>query len=192
MSLIEWLGAISGLLCVWLTAKERISSFPIGIVNIGFFAYMFFDAKLYADAMLQVAFFLPLTLYGWYVWLHGNQNTKNVTVTRDITKRELLGSIGAFVVGSAVWAMVLHRFTDASIPWIDAPLAMASIIAQLLLSRKVIQNWLIWIGVDVFSVGMYFYKGLNITAALYAVFLCIAVKGYLSWRSEQTYVAAKI
>lgn len=191
MSAIEWLGAISGLLCVWLTAKERISSFPIGLINIGFFAYMFFDAKLYADATLQIAFFLPLTLYGWYVWLHGKQNSKSVAVTRDISKSELVTSVCTFVTGSVIWAFILAKFTDAAVPWIDAPLAMASIVAQLLLSRKVIQNWLVWIVVDVFSIGMYAYKGLNITAVLYAVFLCIAVKGFLDWRKEQTYVAAK-
>lgn len=192
MSLIEILGAISGLLCVWLTAKEKILSFPIGILNIGFFAFMFYDAKLYADTMLQIVFFLPLTLYGWYVWLHGKQNTKSVAVTRDISKKELLISIATFVTGSVTWAYVLQRFTDASVPWIDAPLAMASIVAQLLLSRKVIQNWLVWIVVDAFSVGLYLYKDLNITAALYAIFFFIAVKGYFSWRGERTYAEAKV
>lgn len=190
MSTIEWLGAISGLICVWLTAREKISSFPAGLANIGFFAYMFFDAKLYADALLQVAFFLPLTLYGWYVWSYGNKNTKSVTVTRDISRNEIAVALSLGAAGSAAWAWILHAYTDASIPWIDAPIAVASIVAQTLLSRKVLQNWLVWIVVDVVSIGMYAYKGLYITSVLYAIFLIIATRGYLSWKDESTYVAS--
>lgn len=190
MSTIEILGAVTGLLCVWLTAKERLSSFPVGIVNIFVFAFMFYEAKLYADFALQLFFFLPLTVYGWYAWLYGDKNSKSVAVTRNIGAYEagLLAVFGAMF--SVVWAGVLHFYTDAAIPWLDAPLAVASIIAQLLLSRKILQNWLVWIAVDVLSIGMYAYKELYITSCLYAIFLFIAIKGYLDWRKEPQYAAA--
>jgi nicotinamide mononucleotide transporter len=88
MSTIEILGAVTGLLCVWLTAKERLSSFPFGIANIFVFAFMFYEAKLYADFVLQLMLFLPLTLYGWYVWVSGDKNSRSVAVTRDIKSNE--------------------------------------------------------------------------------------------------------
>jgi nicotinamide mononucleotide transporter len=190
MSLIEVLAAITGLACVYLTAKEKIASFPVGIINIALFMYMFYGAKLYADTTLQVIF-LGLTLYGWYFWTHGNKNTKSVLVTRDITSNEILASVSIFLCASAVWATGLSMFTDASVPFIDAPVAVASILAQWFLSKKVVQNWLMWIAVDVFSIGLYFYKELYITSALYGIFLVIAIKGFLDWRREQSYVESK-
>lgn len=190
MSTIEILGAVTGLLCVWLTAKERLSSFPFGIANIFVFAFMFYEAKLYADFMLQLMFFLPLTLYGWYVWVSGDKNSRSVAVTRDIKSNEVAYLAVAGLAAATLWAWVLDKYTDAAVPWLDAPLAVASIIAQLLLSRKVLQNWLVWIAVDVFSIGMYAYKELYITSGLYAVFLCIAIKGYLDWRREPQYAAS--
>ena len=190
MTLIELLAAITGLACVYLTTKEKISSFYVGFVNIALFIYMFIDAKLYADATLQVVFAV-LSFYGIYVWLSGNKNTKSVAITRDITRNETLISLAIGILASFGWAALLTKYTDASVPYIDAPLAVASVIAQWFLSKKVIQNWLIWITVDVFSVGMYAYKGLYITSGLYAIFLMLAAKGFMDWRKENSYLATK-
>ncbi len=186
MSPIEIWAAITGLLCVYLTTKEKISSYPVGFVNLGLFVVMFYQAKLYADMMLQVFFFF-LMVYGLFIWLSGNKNAKQVRVTRDMTPTEFKYSMLGFVFLSLGWAFILHKYTDAAIPWIDAPIAVASILAQYFLSKKVLQNWIIWIVIDVFSVGMYAYKQLYLTSGLYAIFLILAVKGYYDWKKEESY-----
>lgn len=186
MTTIEIVAAVFGLLCVWLTSRENIWSFPVGIVNSALFFYMFLDIKLYADMSLQIVFIL-LSMYGWKVWLSGDRNTKGVTTTRNITRREAGLAVGIWALLSAGFTAIFTNFTDAAVPYIDVPLAVASVMGQWFLSKKVIQSWWIWIAVDVFSIGMYGYKELYITAGLYAIFLVLAIKGYLDWRNEKNF-----
>lgn len=183
MSPIEIFAAISGLLCVWLASKERFSSLPVGIVNCLLFIYMFVEAKLYADAGLQVVF-IVLSFYGMYVWKSGDRNNFDVRKTRSITANEIALSAGLWIAGTLGLNHLLSTYTDASIPLMDSALAVASVFGQWFLSKKVVQNWIIWISVDVFSIGMYAYKELYITSALYAVFLVLATKGFIAWKSE--------
>lgn len=183
MSQIEIWATITGLLCVYLTAKEKMSSYLFGYINAALFTIMFWEAKLYADATLQVMFILLMT-YGVYMWMTGKKNRLGVRETRNITRKEIGYGIAWFGFISFLWATGLHLFTDASIPWVDAPLAMASIVAQYFLDRKVLQNWFIWIAVDIVSIPMYAYKGLYLVSLTYAVFLALAVKGYYDWRKE--------
>lgn len=184
MTIIELIAAFFGLLCVWLTARESIWSMPTGIINCVLFIYMFFTAKLYADMGLQIIF-IGLIIYGWKTWLSGDKNNLGVIKTRDVSKVEIAYGFAFFCMGSALLGNMLNTYTDAALPYLDAPLAVASIIAQALLSRKVLQNWLIWIVVDVLSISMYYYKELYITSGLYFIFLCIAMRGYLKWQKEQ-------
>ncbi|OAS20463.1 nicotinamide riboside transporter PnuC [Paenibacillus oryzisoli] len=179
---IEIVATTTGLLCVWLTAKENIWSWPIGLVNVGCFFVMFWEAKLYADTMLQVFFFI-LSVYGWIIWLTKREGTK-VRPTRQITSRLALLLSICLVVMTLIWGYVLQTYTDASIPYADAFIATLSLIAQYLLSSKVLENWLLWIAVDVMSVGMYAYKDLYAVAFLYLIFLFIATAGYISWKRE--------
>ncbi|SDW15080.1 nicotinamide mononucleotide transporter [Marininema mesophilum] len=180
---IEVWTTITGLLCVYLNARENIWGFPIALINVSIFFIMFYQVHLYADMGLQVFFFI-LSVIGWYFWLTGDKNSKDVRVTRNMTKNETIITIGTILVGGMLWAFLLDKFTDASIPYLDATLAVASIIAQYFLSRKVLQNWLIWIFINVFSIGMYWYKELYMTSGLYLLFLGIATWGYFSWKQE--------
>lgn len=179
---IEIVATTTGLLCVWLTAKENIWAWPIGLVNVGCFFFMFWEAKLYADTMLQVLFFL-LSVYGWIIWLTKREGTK-VRPTRQITPRLMFFLSILCVVMTLLWGYVLQTYTDASIPYVDALIATLSIIAQYLLSSKILENWLIWIAVDVMSVAMYAYKDLYAVAFLYLIFLFIAIAGYVGWKRE--------
>lgn len=183
MTIIEIAATVTGLLCVYLTAKEKMSNYFFGYINAALYVYMFYEAKLYADAMLNFMFILLMT-YGVYCWLTGKKNSKGVRETRNITKIEVISGTAAFLAISVLWSLVLHKFTDASIPWVDAPIAMASIVAQYFLDRKVLQNWFIWIAVDVVSVPMYAYKGLYLVSGTYFVFLLLAIKGYYDWKKE--------
>lgn len=179
---LEIAATTSGLLSVWLTARQNIWCFPVGLVNVACFFVMFYDAKLYADMTLQVVFFV-LSIQGWIVWLTKRGQAK-VRPTRRMTPQLGLWLVLLLVVVTAGWGYVLARFTDASIPYVDAFIATLSILAQLLLSNKVLENWHFWIAVDVLSIGMYAYKELYVLAALYVIFLGIATSGLIQWRSE--------
>lgn len=179
---LEIAATTTGLLAVWLTAKEKIWTWPVSLVNVTCFFYMFLDVKLYADMTLQVFFFV-LSIYGWMVWMT-KRGSAPVRPTRTWTPRMavvLLGFLAVFTLG---WGYVLTQYTDASIPYVDAFIATLSLIAQFLLSYKILQNWYFWIAVDVLSIGMYFYKGLYTTSFLYVIFLGIAIMGLVEWRRE--------
>jgi nicotinamide mononucleotide transporter len=180
MNMLEWASALTGLICVWLTVKEHIGCWPIGIVSTVGYVVVFGEQRLYADAGLQVIFIL-LQLYGWYEWLRGGAQHEGLTVARA-SAAVRMAMLASFLIGTPLLAETLRRTTDASLPWLDSALTVLSLIAQGLLSYKYIENWYLWITVDVFSIGMYEYKGLHVTAALYAVFLCLATAGLLRWQ----------
>ncbi|GAA3411414.1 nicotinamide riboside transporter PnuC [Paenibacillus hodogayensis] len=179
---LEAIASLTGLLSVWLTAREHIWAWPIGLVNVACFFYMFYDVKLYADMTLQL-FFFALGLYGWIVWLSGRGDAK-VRPTSRIARAEAGWLVLFLIAASVVWGFLLHRYTDASIPYADALIAVLSLIAQYLLSKKVLENWYVWIVVDVLSIGLYAYKGLDAVAVLYVVYLGIATAGLFGWKAQ--------
>lgn len=180
-STIEVVAGLTGLVCVWLNAKENIWAYPIGIINLSLFFIIFTEYNLYADATLQVIF-LVLSIYGWYIWLTKRDGHK-VRPTRVMTRNEVIGFVVGTVVVTALWGYGLTTWTDASVPYADALIATMSIMAQFYLSRKVLQNWIIWIVVDVLSIGLYMYKGLDLIALTYSIFLVICIFGYIRWKA---------
>lgn len=187
---IEIAATTTGLAAVWLTAKEKIWTWPISLINVACFFYMFLDVKLYADMTLQVFFFI-LSIYGWVIWMT-KRGEAAVRPTR-LWNEKLAALLGGFIViFTTVWGLVLDVYTDASIPYLDAFIATLSLTAQFLLSYKILQNWYFWILVDVLSIGMYFYKELYTTSFLYVIFLGIAIMGLVDWKREyaRTTVAA--
>lgn len=181
---LEWMAAITGLMCVWLTVKENIWCWPIGLVSAALYVIVFGQNRLYADMGLQCVF-IVLQSYGWYAWLHGGPDKEPLVVTQTPARTRLvLGAI--FIAGTTLLADTLYRHTDASLPWVDSTQTVMSLIAQYLLSFKRIENWVLWIVVDVISVWMYHYKGLYVTMGLYAIFLCLATQGLVRWRKVLT------
>lgn len=181
-SAIEIAATTTGLAAVWLTAKEKLWTWPISLVNVACFFYMFMDVKLYADMTLQVFFFV-LSIYGWAVWMT-KRGGAAVRPTRTWTPRMAALLLGFLIVFTMVWGYMLERHTDASIPYLDAFIATLSLVAQFLLSYKILQSWYFWIVVDVLSIGMYFYKELYTTSFLYVIFLGIAIMGLIEWKRE--------
>lgn len=179
---LEMVATLTGLLCVWLTAKENIWCWPIGLINVGCFFFMFYEAKLYADMTLQVLFFL-LSIQGWIIWMT-KRDQANVRPTTKVSSKMLMILPITLVVATILWGYVLTNYTDASIPYLDAFIAVLSIIAQYLLSSKILENWYAWIVVDVLSIGMYLYKDLYSVAFLYLVFLLIAISGLIQWNKN--------
>ncbi|MEO7454714.1 MAG: nicotinamide riboside transporter PnuC [Gemmatimonadaceae bacterium] len=180
MSKLELLAAIVGAISVYLSVRQNIWSWPTGILNVVIYAFVFYGAKLYADMGLQVIYAV-LSVYGWYEWLYGGENRTELHVTRTAPRLWLLLGVIA-VAGSLALGLFLRSTTDAALPFMDASLSTTSLVAQWMMTRKKLENWIVWIAVDVLYVGMFVYKQLNITAVLYAVFLVLAVRGYIDWR----------
>jgi len=182
MSLLEVFGFVTGALCVFLQVRENIWNWPIGITNNLVFLVMFWQHKLYADACLQV-FFLSVSVYGWWKWLYGGEDHSPLSVQR--TSRRFGWLLVALTCAAAVGIYaVLRRYSDSDVPWGDATTTSRSLTAQFMLGRKLIENWLLWIGVNVLYIGLYCYKRLYLTAFLYAVFIVLCVMGYRSWQKS--------
>lgn len=180
MNTLELVGAITGLLCVWLAARQQVWTWPIALVSVTCYFVFFYQIRLYADMWLQL-FFFGSNLYGWYEWLYGGKNHSELPVTR--LKGWQLGLVLlAGGLASGLMGLYFKSFTNASYPLLDSALAAFSIVAQLLLTRKKIENWVIWFIVDVAYVGLYWQKEAYLTAGLYFVFLIIAVLGFLEWK----------
>ena len=179
--LVEPLAVVSGIAAVALTVKQRVINWPIGIVSTALFLYLFIRAGLYADSALQVLY-VGLGLYGWWHWLHGGLTGDDLRVS-SVSKRTLV--IGFVVVVCAVGAVgaFLDASTDSTVPYPDAATTVLSVAAQILLTRKLIESWPVWIfGVNVPYVAIYLYKGLPLTAALQFVFIALSIAGWLEWR----------
>ena len=180
MSTLEIIGTTLGVLGVWLMIRRNVWAWPVGIVQVTLYTWIFFGAKLYSDALLQICFFV-LLVYGWWFWLRGGEKHAEAPVTR-LSVRAVSGWIATGTVLTAGHGFVMARYTDASLPWWDAFILMFSLVAQWLQARKKLECWIGWMMVNVVAVGVYWAKDLKLTAGLYVVFLGMAVAGYIAWR----------
>ncbi len=178
-SLLETLSFVTGLICVWLAVRQNVWNFPVGLVNVATFCVVFFQARLYADAALQVVYFV-LAVIGWYLWLYGGADKTRLKVSRA-THRELLGAIAAAGLLTIILSQLLER-VGGSATHVDALTTSLSLCAQWLLNRKLLENWVIWLVTDTIYVPLYIYKQLYLTAGLYVVFLGLAIAGFFEWR----------
>ena len=177
---IEITAVVLGLFNIVLLIRRSIWNYPFGIAMVTLYFFIFYGAKLYSDAGLQVFFFF-VQFYGWYYWLQRRDEEGLVIVTR-LSAGPALAYGAAGIAAIAVIGTMMGRYTDASYPYWDASIAALSVIAQILLARRRLENWLVWVLVDALAIGLYWAKGLYPTAALYAIFLVMAAAGYLAWR----------
>ena len=177
---IEITAVILGVINITLLIRRSIWNYPFGIAMVTLYAWIFFGAKLYSDVLLQFFFFF-VQIYGWWYWLKSRGGDGLVIVER-MTRNQILRYAASAVAGIAALGTVMGRFTDASFPYWDASIAVLSVIAQILLARRRLENWLVWILVDMLAIGLYWSKDLYPTAALYSIFLVLATVGYFGWR----------
>ena len=190
LSYIELIGTIFGLIAVYLSSRANIWTWPASIVNEFAFFWLFFQVQLYADMGLQIYFFIA-TLYGWYYW---NQKPNRDTVTQLTANTRwiyvgvlLVGTIIVGIIVSKIHVMAPSIFTKpASYPYADAFTSVASVLAMILLSRKKIENWILWIAVDIVAVILYYLKGIHLVMIEYVVFMIICIFGYIHWRRQLT------
>ena len=182
MSVWEIIGTVLGVVGVWLMIRQNIWGWPVGLVQVAVYAWVFYDAKLYSDAILQI-FFFAIQAYGWWHWLQGGKATVALPVTR-LSAAAIAGWIALGAVLTAGWGTFMHRTTDAALPWWDAFILVFSLIAQWLQARKNIENWAGWIIVNTVALGVYWVKDLHLTAGLYGIFWLMALWGWREWRQS--------
>lgn len=183
---IEIIAVICGLINVTLIIKRSIWNYPFGFVMVVLYAKIFYDYQLYSDSLLQIYFFF-IQFYGLWYWLQGRQDDGKIRVVH-LPRSQYALYLGLAVIGWLLISTLMARFTDASLPYWDGAVAALSVLAQFLLTRRNIENWYLWIVVDILAIGLFIKKGLQPTAALYAVFLVLATIGLFTWiaaRNEQ-------
>ena len=177
---VEIVAAALGVINVLLVVRRSTWNYPFGIVMVALYFFVFWDSKLYSDALLQIFFFV-IQLYGWWAWVHARHVDHGVAVGW-MARDQRLRWLAATAVAVAVWGSGMARFTDAAAPFVDATTAGLSIAAQSLQSLRRVESWVLWIVVDVIAIGLFAWRGLLVTSALYALFLVLAAVGLFEWR----------
>jgi len=187
-SWIELIGVLTGFICVWLAAINNIWNWPVAIISVAIYIYVFYNYQLYADMGLQI-YFLITSIYGWYFWSKKSVAEIKIPVTM-INKKQIIISVIITVVVTPVLGYtlvtlspILH-YKPAAYPYLDSFCTTCSLIAQVYLTRKILENWLIWIFVDIIYVGVYLAKHLQPTAILFFAYIPVALLGYIDWRKE--------
>ncbi len=189
MSNIEIVAFILGLANIIFIIQRSIWNFPIGIAMVALYSKIFYEQKLYSDAGLQI-FFVAVNIYGWWSWSRNKQQTGQIKIER-MTEKKLVLTIAGSLIATIGWGALMAHHTDASFPFWDAAIAMLSVAGQILMTQRYIENWHWWITVNVISIPLYLLKGLQLTAALYAIFLVLAITGYIEWRNILRKAAVK-
>lgn len=184
MSSVELIAALLGVVNVLLVVRRSIWNYPFGLAMVTLYFFVFADAKLYSDALLQI-FFFAINLYGWWNWSRAERIDDGVAVG-VMTGRARLLWLGGTIAASLAWGSLMARFTDAAAPYPDAAVAALSVAAQILQSTRRVESWLLWIAVDILAIGLFIARGLHITAGLYAIFLVLAIAGLVEWKKKVT------
>jgi len=184
VSSLELAGFIFGIIGVWLTIKENIYCFPVGLMNVIISLVLFYEQKLYSD-VIQQGVYIILLAYGWNAWLKGN-NRSELLVTRAGYKL-LVPILAASAILTVSMGMIFSTYTDADVPYIDAAATSVSFAAQFLIARKKIENWLLWVIVNCTYITVYIYKDLWLYAILFTIYLIMAIVGYFKWKKQLIY-----
>ncbi len=183
MSWLEVLAALFGLANIVLIVRRSVWNFPAALIMVTLTGVVLWEAKLYSDAGLQ-AFFFIVNILGWVLWARNRGAAGEIMVDR-------LGVVGQIVwialamAATYGWGLFMALNTDVTNPWWDASVAMLSIAAQILMTRRYINNWHWWIVVNILSIGLYWHKQLYVFTGLYVIFLGMAVWGLIEWRRAE-------
>jgi nicotinamide mononucleotide transporter len=176
---IEIAAALLGVINVLLVVRRSVWNFPFGIAMVSLYFFVFWDAKLYSDALLQV-FFLLIQLYGWWAWVNADRVDHGVSVGW-LGNAARLRWLAGTAVATIIWGIGMARYTDAAAPMADATVAGLSVSAQILQSLRKVESWVLWVTVDILAIGLFSWRGLGVTAALYGLFLVLAAIGLFEW-----------
>jgi len=182
VSRIEIVAAILGVVNIILLVRRSIWNYPFGIAMVSLYGVVFFQARLYSDALLQVFFFV-VQIYGWWVWYHARDSAGLVKVELMSARSRVIW-LAVIGVATVAEGWYLANYTSDAAPWLDANTTAMSVVAQYLLSIRKIENWILWIVTDVVQIGLYYWKGLYPTTGLYILFLILSCVGLYEWLRE--------
>ncbi len=178
-TLLDPLGSIFSSISTVLYVLAHWLAWPASLVAILINGYLYYSTGLYAD-MTKETIYLALTLYGWYEWLRGGKNHQPMPIGH-ITWREIIWLVVIFFVGTVVAFELLLHFTSSKVPLWDASTTVLSLIAEWMVCRKYIENWILWGVVDALYIGLYFHKGLPAHGLEMSAYVIVAVIGYCWW-----------
>ncbi|KRG62813.1 aminotransferase [Stenotrophomonas humi] len=181
--MLEWSAVGASILGVWLMAQRRMLAWPVGLISVGLYAFVFIEARLYSDTLLQCAF-AAFLLYGWINWQRQDRPDGRVIIV-PLANHLLARDLGIGIAFGIALGAAMHSWTNAALPWLDAMLAALSLVAQWWQARRHTAAWWLWIVVDVVYIGMYAVKSLHATAGLYLVFVGLAAMGLRAWKKEE-------
>jgi nicotinamide mononucleotide transporter len=184
MDPIEIVAVAMTLIGIVLTIREKIACWPVAIVGILAYMVVFIRARLYADTALQPIYVVQ-NIYGWWYWAHGGARGQGDAPIVVLNLRSRIAWLAGTAVVSVVVGVGLARWTNAAAPYADATLSTTSLVANWLLARKVLENWWLWIVVNIGYVILFWRKHLTLSAGLYAVLLVLAVAGLIEWQRSR-------
>ena len=181
---ITWLEILAfglAILMVVCNIRVNILGWPLAIASSLLYFLLFSNSRLYGDASLQL-FFAAVAGWGWWQWLRGTDASCRTLRVRTLGARGRWIALAALALAWPATGLFLRRFTDTDVPWWDAFPTATSVLGQWLLGRKYVENWPVWIAVNLVAIGLFAYKGLWLTVALYAIFVAMSVVGWRAWR----------
>ena len=181
MSLFEIIAAACGIISVFLSTRQNVLSWPTSLINVSMYSWIFWQQRLYGLMAIQV-FFFAISVYGWYQWLFGGAAKTELRVSRTGPRR----GAALLTLGVTGWAglyLVLRATNDAA-PLLDAFFFAVSLVAQWMMARKLLECWIIWVGINCISVPFFLLRENYATAGQYAVFLLLAIQGWRFWRAS--------
>lgn len=180
---LQIVGTLLGMLYLWLEYKANIWLWIVGAIMPMVHGVLYLNSGIYADAAMQLYYVLA-GIYGLCVWMRGTKRAERVVPIQHTPLKWIFPLVAVYVVLHVAMYYVLSEFTDSRVPFFDSMSTALSIVAMWMLSRKLVEQWLVWLVVDMISVGLYLYKGIPITAMLYTLYCALAVAGYMRWRKQ--------
>lgn len=185
-SWFEAIAVLLGIASVWYARRENILVYPTGIVSVLIYVFICFNARLYADAGINL-FYFGMSVYGWYNWTRGGVNRTELLITKNNKVQQWTSVLYTFTAYWAILGLIwlFNRddtvYMQSYVPWVDSFTTAVFLIGMLLMAKKKVENWVYWIIGDIVSIPLYFMKGLVFTSFQYTVFLVIAILGYIEW-----------
>lgn len=178
---LEIFGTTSGFLYLYFSYKQLIWLWPLGIVTSASYVFVFFEGKIYADMSLNI-YYVLVSIYGWLVWSKNKTNNSPKVEILSASAPLILKLMVVVGVLFGLFSYILSNYTNSDVPYIDAFTTASSVVATWMLAKRMLENWLFWVVIDVVSIGLYVHKGLYVTVALFAAYTVIAVFGYFEWK----------
>lgn len=182
---MEIIGTLTSLIYIYLSVKKNILCWLFGIISSAIYVYVFLQSGFYADMGLNI-YYVFISIYGWILWSRGKPGSEN-KAELPVSSLSLKLALLLFIITAIIFVLIaylLANYTDSQIPYWDAFTTACSIVATWMLARKILEHWIIWIIVDLVSMGLYIYKDLYVTFVLFLVYTSLAVIGYIRWKRD--------